>query len=126
MLIPISHEAAVSEALWYLKTNPHSIRRTNQLDLAKNFFNLLWQISKAMYMCNQYICASLWEIFLRWALDYFDVYACNNHRPALWVVQDGGAETQLTFAALRERSNRVANFLRQTGVRRGDRMLVML
>ena len=61
-----------------------------------------------------------------WALDYFDVYACNNHRPALWVVQDGGAETQLTFAALRERSNRVANFLRQTGVRRGDRMLVML
>jgi acetyl-CoA synthetase len=61
-----------------------------------------------------------------WAVDYFDVYACNNHRPALWVVQDGDAETQLTFATLRERSNRVANFLRQAGVRRGDRMLVML
>ena len=61
-----------------------------------------------------------------WALDYFDHYAQDNQRPALWVVDDSGGDTRLTFAALRERSNRVANFLRQHGVQRGDRLLVML
>ena len=61
-----------------------------------------------------------------WALDYFDVYAQNNQRPALWVVNDGGSESRLTFAELSERSNRAANFLKQAGVRRGDRVLVML
>src|SRR5262249_41299255 len=61
-----------------------------------------------------------------WALDYFDHYAQDNQRLALWVVDDSGGDTRLTFAALRERSNRVANFLRQHGVQRGDRLLVML
>jgi acetyl-CoA synthetase len=61
-----------------------------------------------------------------WALDYFDVHARGNHRPALWVVEEGGTEAQLTFAQISERSNQVANFLRQAGVRRGDRVLVML
>ncbi|MBI1878589.1 MAG: AMP-dependent synthetase, partial [Chloroflexi bacterium] len=46
-----------------------------------------------------------------WALDYFDVYARDKQRPALWVVNDGGGESRLTFAKLSERSNRVANFL---------------
>ena len=44
-----------------------------------------------------------------WALDYFDVYARGNDRPALWVVDDEGGETKLSFAQLAERSNRVAN-----------------
>jgi acetyl-CoA synthetase len=61
-----------------------------------------------------------------WALDYFDVYAQGNDRPALWVVDDEGGETKLSFAELVERSNRVANYLRSCGVRRGDRVLVML
>ncbi len=61
-----------------------------------------------------------------WALDYFDVQAKDNDRLALWLVDEGGAEARLTFAQLSERSNRVANFLRQCGVRRGDRVLVML
>jgi acetyl-CoA synthetase len=61
-----------------------------------------------------------------WALDYFDAYARGNNRPALWVVNEGGDETKLSFAALSERSNRAANFLRELGVRRGDRILVML
>jgi acetyl-CoA synthetase len=61
-----------------------------------------------------------------WALDYFDVYAKGNDRPALWVVDDEGGETKLSFAQLAERSNRVANHLRACGVRRGDRVLLML
>jgi acetyl-CoA synthetase len=61
-----------------------------------------------------------------WALDYFDPFALGNDRLALWVVDEHGGEERLTFAALRERSNRAANFLRQHGVQPGDRVLVML
>ncbi len=61
-----------------------------------------------------------------WALDYFDVFAKDNKSLALWVVEESGAEARLSFAALSKRSNRVANFLRRLGVKRGDRMLVML
>ena len=61
-----------------------------------------------------------------WALDYFDVMARDNARPALWLVDEDAGETKLTFAQLSERSNRVANELRALGVRRGDRMLLML
>jgi acetyl-CoA synthetase len=61
-----------------------------------------------------------------WALDWFDVYARGNERPALWVVGEDGSEQRLTFRELAERSNRVATFLRRLGVARGDRVLVML
>jgi len=61
-----------------------------------------------------------------WALDYFDVVARDNARTALWVVNEDGTESRATFAEMRARSNRVANFLRANGVRRGDCMLVML
>ncbi len=61
-----------------------------------------------------------------WALDYFDVMARDNARPALWLVDEDAGETKLTFAQLSERSNRVANELRRLGVRRGDRVLLML
>jgi acetyl-CoA synthetase len=61
-----------------------------------------------------------------WALDHFDKLAAGNHHPALWLVEDGGAEVTLSFAALKERSDRVANHLRTLGVERGDRILLML
>jgi acetyl-CoA synthetase len=61
-----------------------------------------------------------------WALDYFDVMARDNPHPALWLVDEDAGETKLSFAALSERSNRVANHLRKLGVRRGDRILLML
>jgi acetyl-CoA synthetase len=61
-----------------------------------------------------------------WALDYFDAIAQDNADPALWLVDEDAGETKLSFAALSERSNRVANALRAQGVRRGDRILVML
>ncbi len=69
-----------------------------------------------------------WPVLERfnWALDYFDVHAQDNDRLALWVVDESGAETRRTFAELSRRSNQVANFLRQCGVRRGHCILVML
>jgi acetyl-CoA synthetase len=61
-----------------------------------------------------------------WALDYFDAMARDNHNPALWLVDDETGDTKLSFAALSARSSQVANALRELGVRRGDRILVML
>ena len=61
-----------------------------------------------------------------WALDYFDIQAIGNATPALWVVADDGSEQKITYAEMAARSNRVANHLRALGVRRGDRVMLML
>lgn len=61
-----------------------------------------------------------------WALDYFDEMARGNDNPALWIVEEDGREQKLTFAQLSSRSNQVANWLRDKGMRRGDRVIVML
>jgi acetyl-CoA synthetase len=61
-----------------------------------------------------------------WALDYFDPMARDNENPALWLVDEESGESKLSFAALSQRSNQVANALRGLGVCRGDRILVML
>lgn len=65
-----------------------------------------------------------------WALDFFDVMAAGNHALALHIVRDSGAATMIdtrrSFAELSERSSQLANHLRRLGVRRGDRVLVML
>lgn len=61
-----------------------------------------------------------------WALDYFDEEARGNTRRALWIVRDDGDEETRTYDELSRRSNQVANQLRERGVRRGDRILVML
>jgi acetyl-CoA synthetase len=64
-----------------------------------------------------------------WALDWFDRIAAKPDtasRPALWIVEEDGGERKLSFAEMAQRSNRVANFLRANGVRRGDRLILML
>jgi acetyl-CoA synthetase len=64
-----------------------------------------------------------------WATDWFDVIArdpsCSG-RAALWIVEEDGAEQQLTFAEMAERSDRVATWLQQLGVGKGDRVILML
>ncbi|MEU5877148.1 AMP-binding protein [Spirillospora sp. NPDC047279] len=61
-----------------------------------------------------------------WALDWFDAIAAGNDAPALWIVEEDGSEARFSFADLSRRSNQVANHLRASGVRRGDRIIVML
>ena len=61
-----------------------------------------------------------------WALDYFDAMAKGNDQPALWLVGEDGSEHKHSFAEMSARSNRVANWLRSIGVKRGDRILMML
>jgi len=61
-----------------------------------------------------------------WALDYFDDYARGNRKTALWIVEDNGTETKLSFDEMARRSSQVANFLHRQGVCPGDRVIVML
>ncbi len=61
-----------------------------------------------------------------WAIDWFDVIAQGNRRPALHLVEDDGAEVKLGYDELAERSSRVARFFQRLGVERGDRLLMML
>jgi acetyl-CoA synthetase len=61
-----------------------------------------------------------------WALDWFDVIAEGNDAPALWIVEEDGAEQRWSFADMARRSNQLANWLRHQGVRRGDRLVLML
>jgi acetyl-CoA synthetase len=62
-----------------------------------------------------------------WALDWFDVIAAEHpDRTALRIVAGDGDDVRLSFAELASRSGQVANWLRGLGVRRGDRVLLML
>jgi acetyl-CoA synthetase len=62
-----------------------------------------------------------------YALDWFDAELAHGdsaNQLALKIVGDGAATA--TFGELSERSNRIANGLRDLGVKRGDRILLML
>jgi acetyl-CoA synthetase len=69
-----------------------------------------------------------WPVLDRfnWALDWFDVIAEGNTRTAVHLVEEDGSEVKVTYAQLADRSNRVAMYLRHHGVKRGDRVLMML
>ena len=62
-----------------------------------------------------------------WALDWFDVIAAEHpDRTGLRIVGDDGSDVSLSFGSLSARSAQIANWLRGLGVRRGDRVLLML
>jgi len=64
-----------------------------------------------------------------WALEHMDAVGADPataDRPALWIVEEGGAEAKFSFADMRVRSNRLGNWLRESGVGRGDRIILML
>ncbi len=61
-----------------------------------------------------------------WALDHFDVMARGNDATALHIVGEDGSELKRSFAELSQRSDQLANWLRDQGVQRGERVLLML
>ena len=63
-----------------------------------------------------------------WALDWFDSIAAGERcdQPAIWVVFEDGTETKLSFRELSNRSSKIANYYRELGLSRGDRVMVML
>ena len=61
-----------------------------------------------------------------WAIDWFDAYARGNARPALRIISETAGSTEVSFAELSDRSTRVSRYLHDHGVRKGDRILVML
>ncbi|HYN30707.1 MAG TPA: AMP-binding protein [Dermatophilaceae bacterium] len=61
-----------------------------------------------------------------WAVDWFDVVARGNDRPALVLVAEDGTSETLSFDAMAARSDRVAARLASLGVGRGDPVILML
>lgn len=61
-----------------------------------------------------------------WAIDYFDHHLARTAGTALWVLDESGTETKVSFTEMSRRSNQVANLLRSLGAKRGDTILLML
>ncbi|MEC5176682.1 acetyl-CoA synthetase [Cryobacterium sp. MP_M5] len=61
-----------------------------------------------------------------WATDWFDVIAEGNDKTALWIVEEDGRELKVTFAEMSTRSDQVALWLIQQGVKPGDHVMLML
>jgi acetyl-CoA synthetase len=79
--------------------------------------------------CAQFRWPALEEF--NWALDWFDAVLASDRAtcdlPALWITNpERGADLKLSFRELSDRSNAVANFLRRHGVRRGERILLLV
>lgn len=106
--VPAAAEAASSGAAGFLKARDFLLR--HRLDYQAACEGFEWPRLSTF----------------NWALDYFDVMAAANHRPALRVVDEKGMVTVRSFAELSVQSSRIANYLRRSGVQRGERILVML
>jgi acetyl-CoA synthetase len=62
-----------------------------------------------------------------WALEHFDVLADEHpDRPALTLVEEDGSVGSWTYGEMSRRSDQVAGWLRDLGMRRGDRVILML
>lgn len=61
-----------------------------------------------------------------WATDYFDGYARGNDKTALWIVEEDGSEEKFTFAEMVTRSDKLAAWLTERGLGKGDPVILML
>jgi acetyl-CoA synthetase len=64
--------------------------------------------------------------YFNWALDWFDVIARDNAGTALRIVAAESDDLVVSFEELRVSSNRIANHLRSLGLKRGERVLLMI
>ncbi len=61
-----------------------------------------------------------------WATDWFDAIGSGNPAPALVIVEEDGSRGSFSFDDMVYRSNQVAHWLADNGVRRGDGVALML
>ena len=61
-----------------------------------------------------------------WAVDWFDAIARGNDRPALVIVQEDGSATERSFDEMSRASDRLAAWLVDRGVAKGDPVVLML
>jgi acetyl-CoA synthetase len=61
-----------------------------------------------------------------WAFDWFDSYARGKEATALWLVEEGGGEQKVSFDDMVFRSEQVAVWLAELGLRRGESVIIML
>src|SRR3954447_23710238 len=61
-----------------------------------------------------------------WAVDWFDAVARGNDRPALVIVEEDGSVTERSFDAMSRASDRLAEWLAERGVAKGDPVVLML
>jgi acetyl-CoA synthetase len=61
-----------------------------------------------------------------WAIDWFDAIARGNHRPALVIVEEDGSSTERSFDEMSRSSDRLAAWLGEQGVQKGDPIVLML
>src|SRR5262249_11690374 len=92
-----------------------------------------FQTARAFLLAHREDYATAYDKFrwpqlteFNWAVDWLDQLAIANGQPAVWIVEQDGSERRLSYAEMSRRSNQVANWLRGQGVRRGDRLILML
>ncbi len=61
-----------------------------------------------------------------WATDWFDGYARGNDATALWIVEEDGSEERFTFDEMVTRSDKLAAWLVEQGIGKGDPVILML
>ncbi|CAN5397341.1 AMP-binding protein [soil metagenome] len=61
-----------------------------------------------------------------WGIDWFDAIARSNAAPALIIAEEDGTTARFSFDEMATRSDRVGNWLRSLGVKRGDAVMLML
>ncbi len=64
--------------------------------------------------------------YFNWARDEFDHWGEDPNKLALWVVNDFGNETKLTFRQLSKLSNKLANVFKANNLLPGERIIVIL
>ncbi|MEW6729958.1 MAG: AMP-binding protein [Acidobacteriota bacterium] len=64
--------------------------------------------------------------YFNFAFDIVDKWAENSTQQAMLWVDDDGSERRLTYRHFRDRSNQVANAFYELGLKKGDRLLVIL
>jgi acetyl-CoA synthetase len=99
----------------------HDASATTGFLAARDLLHALWDDHDAA------VARFVWPRppYFNWALDWFDRVAVDNTRTALRMIDAWGV-TAVSYAELSECSNRVANRLRRLGLRRGQRVLLML